>query len=117
MSPEARQKWRDAAPALARQGGTLGTLALLIVALWQTGVLEAVAGRMRSDSGDQSHALEDSKAYTDERTNAVSRDVAAIKEKIAALESTVKESLAEQKTTNRQVGELVGELRAIRRPP
>lgn len=115
MSPEAKQKWITFGPVL-RQGGVLGTLSLLIVALWQGGVFEAVAGRMSTNAADN-NVLDKAKAYADERTNAVSQEVAAIKEKIANLEATVKESVQEQRATNRQVGELVGELRAIRRAP
>lgn len=122
MTEKAKQVTTDLVKALARHGPWGAVVAALLMLLMNPQIMAAavdgVAGRTDKKIEAAEHrAVAVAKAYTDEQTNAVSRDVAAIKEKIAALENTVKESLAEQRSTNRQVGELVGELRAIRRNP
>lgn len=129
MTDKQRQVTADVVKALARHGPWGAVVAVLLLMLMNPQImaaaLEGVTGSAdKKIESAKAQAVAEAKSYVDEKTNAVIHDVASIKERLASLDAklaavdvTVKESLKEQRDTNRQVGELVGELRAIRRTP
>lgn len=93
-------------------GGTnaaWSSLAIIAVACWQSGLLDSWAGRVATQP-----VIAEARAYTDEQVRNMSSHIAAIETRVAGVENTLREAVTEQRLMNRQIGELVGELRARR---
>lgn len=99
MSPEAHQRWKKAAPHLT-YSGVIGVLWIL----WQAGVLDAIAGRLKADPIDETTIINRAVQQCDDHAKSL----------IDPMRSDLKSVEHEVSKLTESVAGMAGEMRAWR---